>query len=45
MIDITSIGVWNRTTVPKNIRKKLDLNQGDKISWCVDEKGNVIIKK
>jgi len=40
----TRIGRYNRTTVPEEARKFLDINENDEIEW-VFENGRIIIKK
>ena len=34
-----------RTTIPKKIRKKLEVKEGDHLSWEIDEEDKIVISK
>ena len=44
VLAITRIGRYYRTTVPREVRKILELEENDQIEW-VFENGNIIIRK
>jgi len=44
IIKITKI-YNNKVTIPAEIRRRLNLNDGDKIYWAITEKGEILIKK
>ena len=44
VLAITRIGRYYRTTVPREVRKLLNINENDMIEW-VFEDGKVIVRK
>lgn len=44
MLAITRIGKYYRTTVPREVRKILELEENDEIEWVL-ENGRIIVKK
>jgi len=36
---------FNVVTIPKEVRKKLDLHKGDLVVWIIDDEGHCILKK
>ena len=45
IIAISTVFQFGKTTIPKEVRAKLELNDGDKILWHINEDNNVIILK
>ncbi len=44
LLKITRVGKYNRTTIPAEVRKLLDLQEGDEVAWFF-ENGNITIGK
>lgn len=44
LLRITRVGKYNRTTIPGEVRKLLDLQEGDEVAWLF-ENGKIIIEK
>lgn len=44
LLKVTKIGRYNRTTVPEEVRKLLDLHEGDEIAW-IFEGSRIIVEK
>ena len=40
----TKLGRYNRTTVPNEVRKLLDLREGDRIAWILEE-NRIVVEK
>jgi len=45
VLKTTKLGKYNRTTVPREVRKLLDLREGDEIAWILEENKIVVEKK
>jgi AbrB family looped-hinge helix DNA binding protein len=45
IIAISTVFQFGKTTIPKEVREKLELKDGDKILWHINEDNNVIILK
>lgn len=45
IIAISKVFQYGKTTIPKEVRLKLDVQDGDKILWLMDENDNIIISK
>jgi len=45
IIAISTVFQFGKTTIPKEVREKLELKDGDKILWHINEDNNVIISK
>ena len=45
IIAISTVFQFGKTTIPKEVREKLELKDGDKILWHVNEESNIIISK
>ena len=44
VLAVTRIGKYSRTTVPREVRRLLELKESDEIEW-VFEDGKIIIRK
>lgn len=44
LLKITRIGKYNRTTIPGEVRKLLDLREGDEVAWFFED-GKIVIEK
>ena len=44
VLAVTRIGKFYRTTIPREVRKLLELNEGDEIEWIFED-NRVILKK
>jgi len=44
VLAITRIGRYYRTTVPREVRKLLNINENDMIEWIFED-GKVIVRK
>lgn len=44
VLAVTRIGKYYRTTVPREVRKLLEINEGDRIEWVFEE-GRVIVRR
>ncbi len=44
VLAITKVGKYYRTTIPREVRKLLNINENDKIEWIFED-NKVIIKK
>lgn len=44
LLKITRVGRYNRTTIPGEVRKLLDLREGDEVAWLFED-GKIIIEK
>ena len=44
ILKTTKLGRYHRTTVPEEVRKPLDLREGNKIAWIL-EGSRIIVKK
>ena len=42
---VSKVFQYGKTTVPKSVRVKLEVNEGDKLIWSVDDTGNIIVSK
>jgi len=45
LVDISKVSVRFQVVIPKEVREKMKLKEGDKIAFYEDEQGNIIIKK
>jgi hypothetical protein len=45
IIAISKVFQYGKTTIPKEVRLKLDVQDGDKILWLMDENDHIIISK
>ena len=45
IIAISKVFQYGKTTIPKEVRMKLDVRDGDKILWLMDENDNIVISK
>ena len=45
IIAISTVFQFGKTTIPKEVREKLELKDGDKILWHINEDNNVILLK
>ena len=45
IIAISTVFQFGKTTIPKEVRAKLELKDGDKILWHINEDNNIIISK
>jgi len=46
IIDITRISIRFQTTIPKDVRKILNIKGKDKLAWILDEKtGKIYVEK
>jgi AbrB family looped-hinge helix DNA binding protein len=45
IIAISAVFQFGKTTIPKGVREKLELKDGDKILWHINEDNNIIISK
>lgn len=45
IIAISTVFQFGKTTIPKEVREKLELKDGDKILWHLNENKHVIISK
>ncbi|RLE30909.1 MAG: AbrB family transcriptional regulator [Acidobacteria bacterium] len=41
IVTVTSKG---QVTVPKAIRERLDINEGDKLEFSIDEEGRIVVR-
>ena len=44
VLAVTRIGRYHRTTIPREVRKLLEINENDEIEW-VFEDGKIIVRK
>lgn len=44
VLKTTKLGRYNRTTVPEEVRKLLNLQEGDEIAWVLEE-NRIIVEK
>ena len=44
-VQISRVYGEGRTTIPKEIRERLKITDGDKLLWYINEKGEVCVKK
>jgi len=44
VLSVTRVGRYYRTTIPREVRKLLDINENDEIEWLF-ESGKIIVKK
>lgn len=44
VLAVTRIGKYYRTTVPREVRKILELKENDKIEWILED-GKIIVRK
>ncbi len=44
LLKITRVGKYNRTTIPGEVRKLLDLREGDEVAWLFED-GKIVIEK
>ncbi|WP_168371299.1 AbrB/MazE/SpoVT family DNA-binding domain-containing protein [Pyrodictium occultum] len=44
ILSVTRIGKYYRTTVPREVRKLLDLHENDEIEWVFEE-GRIVVGK
>jgi AbrB family looped-hinge helix DNA binding protein len=44
ILKITKLGRYNRTTVPDEVRKLLNLREGDEIAWILEE-NRIVVEK
>jgi len=44
ILAVTKVGKHYRTTIPREVRKLLDIMENDEIEWVFTD-GNVVIKK
>ena len=44
LLKVTRIGKYHRTTVPGEVRKILELSEGDEIAWFLEE-GKIVVEK
>ena len=42
---VTNLYQYGKTTVPKRVRERLKLKNGDKLIWSVNNLGNVVVSK
>jgi hypothetical protein len=42
---VSKIFQYGKTTVPKPVRVRLDVKDGDKMIWSVDDLGNITVSK
>jgi len=45
IIAISTVFQFGKTTIPKEVREKLELKDGDKILWHLNEDNHVVILK
>jgi len=44
VLAVTRIGKYHRTTVPREVRKILELNENDEIEWVL-ENDKIVVRK
>ena len=44
LLKVTRIGKYHRTTVPGEVRKLLEVGEGDEIAWFLEE-GRIVVEK
>ena len=44
LLKITRVGKYNRTTIPGEVRKLLDLREGDEVAWHFED-NKIVIEK
>jgi len=45
VLAVSTIFQYGKTTVPKKVRSRLNVEDGDKLIWSVDDSGNIIATK
>jgi hypothetical protein len=45
VLAVSTIFQYGKTTVPKKVRSRLNVEDGDKLIWSVDGSGNIIATK
>ena len=45
ILNITKVHVYGRVSIPVEIRNKLEIRDGDKIIWYLNDLGDICIKK
>jgi len=45
VLAVSTIFQYGKTTIPKQVRSRLQIKDGDKIIWSVDDTGNITASK
>jgi len=45
VLAVSTIFQYGKTTIPKQIRTKLNIDDGDKLIWSIDDSGNITASK
>jgi len=45
VLAVSTIFQYGKTTVPKQVRSRLNIDDGDKLIWSVDDLGNITASK
>ena len=45
VLAVSTIFQYGKTTIPKQVRSRLDVEDGDKLIWSVDDSGNITASK
>jgi len=45
VLAVSTIFQYGKTTIPKQVRSKLNIEDGDQLIWSVDDSGNITASK
>ncbi len=45
LLDISKVSIRYQVVVPKEVRDKLGLKEGDKLAWYIDDNGRIFVQK
>ena len=45
ILSVSKIFQYGKTTIPKEVRVRLDIGDGDKLVWSLDDVGSIMVSK
>ena len=45
ILSVSKIFQYGKTTIPKEVRIRLDIGDGDKLVWSLDDVGSIMVSK
>jgi len=45
ILSVSKIFQYGKTTIPKEVRLRLDIGDGDKLVWSLDDVGSIMVSK
>lgn len=45
ILSVSKIFQYGKTTIPKEVRLRLDIRDGDKLVWSLDDVGSIMVSK